>query len=296
MALRIIRAAEPIHVERLNVCIYGPPGVGKTTLAFTADTPLLLDFDAGAHRAKGRKDVVQVSRWDDVASISADDLAPYRTVIVDTAGRAVDALGQHLMRKDSKLGQGGILNIKGFGALKMAFQQWLSHLNSSGLDVVLIAHMEEVRKGDDTLERLDVQGGSKSEIYKSADMMGRLVVNQRGRVLLFDPSDTAFGKNPGQLEPQPVPLPDRAPLFLAGLIAEAKARLNALTAEQAQAQAQVAEWQAKVSGFAGAEDFNAVLPQMRSAPETVRHIVAQAAKARRLTFDRASGLYQEAAA
>jgi hypothetical protein len=63
MALKIVRSSDPIRVERLNLVIYGPPGVGKSSLAFTADTPLLLDFDQGAHRAANRKDIVRVAQW-----------------------------------------------------------------------------------------------------------------------------------------------------------------------------------------------------------------------------------------
>ena len=92
MALKITRAADPIKVERLNVVIYAPPGIGKTSLAFTAEAPLLLDFDNGSHRAAGRKDVVRVENWTDVVGITAEDLAPYSTVVVDTAGRALDAI------------------------------------------------------------------------------------------------------------------------------------------------------------------------------------------------------------
>jgi hypothetical protein len=80
----------PITVERLNVCCTRSPGIGKTSLAFTADNPLLLDFDQGAHRAPNRKDIVRspVGRR---RGITADDLSCYNTVIVDTAGRALDA-------------------------------------------------------------------------------------------------------------------------------------------------------------------------------------------------------------
>src|SRR5690606_9551046 len=87
MALKITRATDPIRVERLNVCLYGQPGAGKTSLAFTASRPLLLDFDQGAHRAAGRKDTVQVHHWGDVAGIAAGDLSEFDTIIVDTAGR-----------------------------------------------------------------------------------------------------------------------------------------------------------------------------------------------------------------
>src|SRR5512146_2726453 len=102
MALKITKAADPIIVERLNIVIYAQPGIGKTSLAFTANAPLLLDFDKGAHRAANRKDIVRVDSWAYVLSITADDLAQYATIIVDTAGRSLDALSADIIRRDPK--------------------------------------------------------------------------------------------------------------------------------------------------------------------------------------------------
>jgi hypothetical protein len=185
MALKITRAADPIKVERLNMVIYGPPGIAKTSLAFTADNPLLLDFDNGSHRAANRKDVVRVEDWSDVAAMTAEDLAPFNTVIVDTAGRALDTLTVDIIRQNPKHGRGGALTLQGYGELKSRFGSFLKLLNSFGKDVVLIAHMDEQRNGDDVVERLDVQGGSKGEIYKSADAMGRLTITNGQRRLMF---------------------------------------------------------------------------------------------------------------
>ncbi len=132
MALRIIRSTDPITVNRLNVCIYAAPGLGKTSISFTADKPLLLDFDRGAHRSANRKDTVQVERWEDVAHITADDLADFNTVVVDTAGRALDTLTPDIIRRNPKMGRGGSLTLQGFGQLKSEFVAWLKHLNSLG--------------------------------------------------------------------------------------------------------------------------------------------------------------------
>uniref|UniRef100_UPI001589DC4D ATP-binding protein n=1 Tax=Brucella pseudintermedia TaxID=370111 RepID=UPI001589DC4D len=138
--------------------------------------PLLLDFDNGSYRSANRRDAVIISNWSDVASISAEDLAPFKTVIMDTAGRALDALTADIIRANPKHGRGGSLSLQGYGELKSRFIAFLKLLNSFGKDVVLIAHMDEQRNGDDIIERLDVQGGSKGEIYKAADAMGRLVL------------------------------------------------------------------------------------------------------------------------
>ncbi|RVG82346.1 ATP-binding protein, partial [Sinorhizobium meliloti] len=201
MALKITRASDPITVDRLNMVIYGPPGIAKTSLAFTAEAPLLLDFDNGSHRAANRKDVVRVTSWADITNIDAGDLEPFKTIVVDTAGRALDSLSVDIIKANPKHGRGGALTLQGFGELKSRFGAFLKLLNSFGKDVVLIAHMDEQRSGDDVIERLDVQGGSKGEIYKTADAMGRLIIENKHRWLLFSPTDAAFGKNPGQLDP-----------------------------------------------------------------------------------------------
>lgn len=302
MALRIIKSADPIKVERLNLCLYAPPGVGKTSMAFTADAPLLLDFDEGAHRASNRKDSVRATSWGDVADLTADDLAPYKTVIVDTAGRALDKLTADIIRRNPKAGRGGALTLQGYGTLKAEFTAWLRMLNSFGKDVILIAHMDEQRNGDDIVERLDVQGGSKGEIYKAADAMGRIAIRDGKRVLLFSPTDAAFGKNPGQLEPLTIPHKDAAefPEFFAGVVQQIKDRLNTLTEEQAAAQEVLESWRAIIAGLKDAADFNDKLVGVKKAPKAAQALFNKAATEKGLSFDKKAGQYvapkEEAAA
>ena len=119
MALKIIKRDEPIEVKQIVSTIYGAPGIGKTSTAFTAEKPLLLDFDAGAYRSANRQDCVQPQMWDDVLNITADDLKPFKTVVVDTVGRALDMLTAYIVEQDPKMKQrGGELTLKGYGRLK----------------------------------------------------------------------------------------------------------------------------------------------------------------------------------
>lgn len=291
MALRIIRSTDPITVTRLNVCIYAAPGLGKTSISFTADKPLLLDFDRGAHRSANRKDTVQVERWEDVAHITADDLADFNTVVVDTAGRALDTLTPDIIRSNPKMGRGGSLTLQGFGQLKSEFVAWLKHLNSLGKDVVLIAHMDEQRNGDEIIERLDVQGGSKGEIYKAADAMGRLSIRDGKRMLNFSPTDASFGKNPGQLEPLEVPHPERDPQFLARVIQQIKDRLNAMTEEQREAQAALEKWRDRTTAAQDVTAINALLPEAKSGSQAMKVLLNDRAAALGLTFDSKAGQY-----
>lgn len=285
MALKIIPASEPIRVNRITMALYGQPGVGKSSLAFTASKPLLFDFDQGAHRAMNRKDVVRVASWQEVADVAVSDLEPFDTVIVDTAGRALDLLAADIIRRDPKMGKGGVLSQQGWGRMKAEFSGWLKLLHQAGKDVVLIAHGSEKINGDETIERLDVQGGSKDEIYKSADAMGRLAIRSGQRTLTFDPTETAFGKNPGQLEPLTVPSPAVSPLFLAEVIARTKEALNAQTDAMREAEATLERWRVRVADLADAEGFNSSLEDVRKESRAVQALFNRAANDRGLVYD-----------
>lgn len=50
MALKLFKSTDQLPMKNLLVVIYGQPGVGKTSLAFTAENPVLLDFDRGVER------------------------------------------------------------------------------------------------------------------------------------------------------------------------------------------------------------------------------------------------------
>jgi hypothetical protein len=287
MALKITKANDLIKVENLVITIYGNPGCGKSTLGFSANKPLMLDFDKGSHRAMGRKDTVVIESWKDVEGMTAEDLAGYDTIVVDTAGRCLDSMAFEIIRKNPKMGNGsGGLSLQGFGALKGQFSQWLKLLRSMGKDVVLIAHSDEQRDGDTLIERLDMQGASKNEVYKSADAMGRIFMQGEKRVLNFSPSGTQFGKNPGNLPPLEVPNADLTPDFLATVIQQIKDKLNELSEEQVAEQARLDELRERIGAFESVDDFNAEVTAMADASDKDKGILLKLGTERGYTFDR----------
>lgn len=296
MPLRIIKATEPMLVERLNVCIYGAPGLGKTSLGFTAPTPLLLDFDGGAYRAGNRKDTLSIARWQEVAAIKPADLDAYKTIVVDTAGRALDLLTQDIIALDAKMGRAGALTLQGFGQLKSRFIAWLKMLNTLGKDIVLVAHMDEQRNGDDTIERLDIQGSSKGEIYKTSDAMGRIILVNNARFIDFSPRNNAFGKNPANLELIPFPPPAECDNTLANIFLTIKTALNKLSREQLDAQQLIDEWQTFLRGLKDkdVETLNGNLGELRKAPLTVRSFAQKRAKELGFTWNKSAQLYEVA--
>lgn len=273
MALKIRRKEEPIEVNQIVLCLYSNPGIGKSTLGFSAHEPILFDFDGGAYRAANRRDSVPITSWQDAANVKKEDVADYQTVVIDTAGRALDFLSADIIRRFPKKGYGSSLTLQGYGTLKAEFGDWLKMLKLFGKDIVLIAHSSEDKNGDDLIERLDVQGGSKQEIYKSADAMGRLSVINGQRTLNFSPTETAFGKNPGNLDALNVPDIATEPDFLGSVIDTIKERLNALTESQVSRQAAIADWLALFDEAQTADDFNDLVANVKKADAAIAPII-----------------------
>lgn len=289
MGLKITRQTEAIDVKNVTVLVYGQPGAGKTSLAFTADAPLLLDFDRGAYRSQFRKDSVQVDSWADVAGMTADDLAPYQTVVVDTVGRLLDALAVAIIRETPKLGRNGALSLQGYGELKARYAGWLRTLVSYGKDVILVAHDREDKNGDDIIVRPDIQGSSYGEVFKRADGVAYLYRANRSTVLDFSPTDRWVGKNSGGFAPLDVPNFAQQPAFMAGVLAQIKSALNAMSAEGVAMMAQVEDWRCKLEEAGDADRLNGMVQDAGHltgpAKAQVGALFAARAKALGLKFD-----------
>ena len=228
MSLKIIPKSEPMKVENIVVSVLGEPGVGKTSFGLTADKPLILDFDKGMYRSKLKEDRVYVKAWGDVADISAEDLKPYNSIIIDTAGRFIDRLCEHVVTVDTKnCKKDGTISLAGYGAVKAYAHDWIERVKGFGLDVVFLCHAKEVQVGDEIKIRVDIAGATKEEIYKLADLMGYFHVVNKKRRFSCKPTDASFGKSPDGVESRDIPHPTEAPNALAELIAETKAAINA---------------------------------------------------------------------
>lgn len=291
--IKVTKASDPIEVKTICMTVYSQPGLGKTSLAFTASRPLLLDFDHGAHRASNRKDVVQVSEWSDVASIRADDMAEYDTLVIDTAGKALDTLAQDVIKSNSRFAYGGTLNQQGWGQLGMRFSAFLRLVRGFGKDVVLIAHMDEQKDGDAIKERLKVQGGSKDLILTDSDMIARISIFNKERHLIFSPTETSFGKDPAGLVSTPIPDASSPAFktFLAETIKAAKDKMNELSDDQLAHRTEVEWFEQILPEIKEASDLNELLGRAKKAGRDVGRMVVKRADELGLCFDEATHGY-----
>lgn len=257
MSIKITPPSEPIATTNLVVTLFGQPGIGKTTLAFSASKPLLLDFDGGAQRASGRKDIVRVRSWSDVAEIAAADVANYDTIILDTVGRALEFLAADLVKNDPKLARkSGELAMQGYGALKTAFAQWLGRIRTFGKHVILIAHEKEEKDGDTTIVRVDAMGATRVEVIRLSDLVGFVSANNGKRTLDFNPTDKHTGKNCAGFDVLEIPHIAQSPAYLAEIMAEALRRMNSASDAQREAEAKLAQWLVVIAELETPEEIN----------------------------------------
>lgn len=286
MAITIIKGTEPITVEHPIFALFGRPGICKTSLAYSAPKPLLLDFDGGAHRAVNRRDTLRITSWADVAELMADAHAiePYDTFVVDTVGRALDVITADIAATEPKKAPGGVLSLQGYGTLKTRFRQWMATLRSHGKDVVLLAHDREEKDGDATIVRPDIIGASLGEVMRVADFVGYLYMSGKDRVLDFNPTDRWVGKNPGAWAPFKVPAAANAQTFMADLMVKGREALGQVSAESAKVLEQVEGWRDGIAAYSTPEEFTRAIPEINTlAP------MAQA-QIKRLLMDRATAL------
>lgn len=257
MALKITKSSDPIEVTAAKVMIYGQPGVGKTSLAFSAGNVLMLDTDNGAYRSAFRGDTVQVQSWDDIRSVTPEDLTDYEAVAIDTIGKQLEWMTAAMIEQNPKMGNGsGGPSMQGWGKLKTDFATWVKTLTLSGKHIIMVAHDKEDKSGDTLIVRPDIQGSSVHEVFKIADAIGYMYADEKGRVLDFNPSSKWLGKNVAQLDPLRVPNLNQEPLFLQGVIRDVLMAVNSMSAEGKRIAVAVAAYKADIDEVTTVNDLN----------------------------------------
>ncbi|WP_227430454.1 ATP-binding protein [Psychrobacter sp. I-STPA6b] len=299
MALNIVTSVQPLSIQNLVVFIYGDPGIWKTSLAFTAKKPILFDFDKGAHRAGVyRKDTVQINHWGEVANFTAQDLNGYDTIIVDTAGRALDMITDAIKSDSKNTRRNGELSMQGYGKLGSIFSNWLKMLRGMGKDVVLLAHASEDKNGDEIIKRPDMVGGSKKEAYKIADMMGYMTIEQGNqgavRMLNFRPHPNYLAKDSGNIGNVVVHPIDQAPNQLACIIQATKDHINSLSAEASKAQQDLDDLRTELMEVETANALNGLIDGLNTQHPLYKQMkcdIWTASKNLNVEFDKASGKF-----
>jgi hypothetical protein len=207
---KIINKTDAVITETLTALIYGEPGIGKTSISFTTDNPILLDFDGGIQRACYRQTAIRVEKWEDVIEFQESSelkkFAP-KTIIIDTVGTMLDNyLASYVKTVDPKnMRRGGELSLQGYGAMKDAFFQFKNWAKSQRCNIVFIAHVTTMEEGDNTKFIPKVTGGSYDILRQECDLIGYMYSNKNRRVIDFNPADSHIGKNCAEFQLLEIP-------------------------------------------------------------------------------------------
>lgn len=248
--------------------IYGQPGIGKTTLALSAPNPVCIDFDKGMHRVQPQFRVpsLQVDNYKDVIELlNSDEIKPFDTIVCDTLGKLVDRICDYVASNNPKARQGdGQMTMKGWGEVKVAFQNLLKLLQSKGKSVIFVAHESEEKNGDDTIKRPDCSGSARKDIVKELDFMGYMEMVGNKRTINFSPTDKYYAKNSLGLD-HAIEVPDtnKGNIFIARDIVKLS---NERLAEQAALRDQyddlIAIIDSNIENLKTTEDVNAYYAEM----------------------------------
>jgi len=174
--------------------IYGPEGIGKSTIASQFPAPVFLDTEGGTHH-------LDVSRlpapqsWEDVLqAISALAGAPhqYRTLVIDTADWLERLLIEHICQRNNKTSIEDFAYGKGYVILAEEVSKFLASLNpllARGMHILLLAHCRIVK-----FEQPDAAGAYDRYELKLSKQVGPLI-KEWSDLLLFTNFFTRIAEN-----------------------------------------------------------------------------------------------------
>lgn len=286
MGIKIVKSNESIPVTNISMLIYGESGVGKTSLAFTANKALILDFDGGVKHIAERNsnDIVQINKWQDIEELTLDTLAPYDTIVVDTIGKMSDTLKPYVLNKFPTYGKNGTPNQKGWGELKQQILSWKNMLMKSGKDIIILAHVIEEKNGDSIIKRFKMEGSAKDDVRADVDMVGYMGIENGKHIIDFNPSESKIGKNRGNIPSQEVKKGHKT--FLADLIEFTKNSMNAKSEEIVKAEQDFQAILDDINALSTLEEFNSKLIDLKDARLSHKQALLKAATDKGFTFNK----------
>ncbi len=301
MSINIIKSTDEIIVQSTVCVIYGQPGIGKTSIACSAELSFVLDFDNGLHRSSFRSDGTIIKTWNDVIKLNALDLKNHRTLVIDTAGTALDMLSLDIIANNPKSGtRTGGLTINGYGTLKSQFRTWIKKMLSFGLDIIIVCHDKEDKNGDDVIVRPKATGGSYDLLFEISDSVGYMHSVNNKAMIDFSPTDSWVGKNPGYYEPVLVPNLSKEPDFMAKLLSNIKSKLGSISRESKIIAEKVFEFKEIIDKVENAKAMNDVLDGINKSKITdpriqtqVKSLMAKRNKELNIKYNKETKLFED---
>lgn len=290
----IIKKNDVMPERPVIIVLYGTPGTGKTSVASTAENPILVDTDRGFDRSVMRIDTLTATCWADIAN-ELNTMKEYKTIIVDTAKAMLDDyLAAYAISTDPKLAYN---SLKRFGKMADDFKLFVNTIRSYGSDLIFICHDKEEKDGDNFKHSPDCTGQSKDLLIRIADQVGYVCKENEKRVIRFEPRDCYVGKNVAKMDTKEIPdsTSDDFSTFMAGIIADVKKAIQSNSEAQKEANELLESMRNSLSEAINPEDFDACLEARMQLPPALRKPFAaevnKKAKEKGYVFDKNESKY-----
>jgi hypothetical protein len=220
-----------LSLENMKVCLYGPPKIGKSTLAASIDPDhtIFLATEPGL----GGLEVFEspIGSWRDfreVGAVLAEGNHPFKIAVVDTvdelvgmcAGHVLEGLAEGNEQEARRFLHASDFDYgKGWDAIKGEFQLRVGRLCSLGMGVIFISHDRENTLTDRVGRERTVLGprvgqkGPRTWLLGYVDYIFYLAQEGDERVLHTRPTENfeAGGRGVELPDPLPVPAPPANP-------------------------------------------------------------------------------------
>lgn len=218
-ALPASKTAPKQRMEEQTILVYGPPKIGKSTLASQFDNPLFLATEAGLNNLEVFQ--VPVPTWEEFLGYCkeiAGTKHTFKTIVIDTVDNLFKACAEYIRKKNNIQHESDLEWGKGYSLVKDEFLRALTKLSLLPYGLVMISHADnvEIKTRTATITKAvpTLQKSARGIVLGMADIIlyAESIVTDKGevRVLRTKPSENwEAGDRTGRL-PATLPLEFKA--------------------------------------------------------------------------------------